>query len=187
MVENLYWYRVRSRRQVRNLSPFTTVLSACRDVSGAATAGGAWLQTGGNAAGSASGGGGGGGGDPGEGVVQVEALALSYGKDDGSLYRAAVVRHASSFLDLATSSHGAAAAAVRDAGVHVAVDLQGHTLGGRLEIIARRVAPIQVNYLIFPGTSGAPWAGPTRVSGPWQSSGPRRSRPRRQAPAVEVA
>lgn len=33
--------------------------------------------------------------------------------------------------------------------------MQGFTLGGRPELTARRLSPIQVNYLIFPGTSGA--------------------------------
>jgi len=33
--------------------------------------------------------------------------------------------------------------------------MQGFTLGGRPELTARLLSPIQVNYLIFPGTSGA--------------------------------
>jgi protein O-GlcNAc transferase len=35
--------------------------------------------------------------------------------------------------------------------------IQGHTRGGRPEILMRRIAPVQVAYLIYPGTSGAPW------------------------------
>ncbi len=38
----------------------------------------------------------------------------------------------------------------------VAVDLTGHTDGSRMELLAARIAPIQVNYLC-PGTSGAPY------------------------------
>jgi predicted O-linked N-acetylglucosamine transferase (SPINDLY family) len=37
----------------------------------------------------------------------------------------------------------------------IAVDLAGHTGGARTGIFARRAAPIQVNYLGFPGTMGA--------------------------------
>ena len=37
----------------------------------------------------------------------------------------------------------------------IAVDLAGHTQGARTGIFARRAAPVQVNYLGFPGTMGA--------------------------------
>jgi len=39
--------------------------------------------------------------------------------------------------------------------VHVLIDLQGPTYGGRPEIAAMRPAPVVALYLIFPGTSGA--------------------------------
>jgi protein O-GlcNAc transferase len=37
------------------------------------------------------------------------------------------------------------------------VDLMGHTHGQRMAIFAHRPAPVQVNYLGYPGTSGAPY------------------------------
>ena len=40
-------------------------------------------------------------------------------------------------------------------GVDIAVNLNGHTLGARTAVFALRAAPIQVNYLGFPGTMGA--------------------------------
>jgi len=61
----------------------------------------------------------------------------------------------SRFLELSGDGHDEAALRVRSAAPHVLIDMQGFTLGGRPEISARKVAPIQVNYLIFPGTSGA--------------------------------
>jgi len=42
-----------------------------------------------------------------------------------------------------------------DQGIDIAVDLNGHTSGGRVELFANRIAPIQVNYLGYPGTMGA--------------------------------
>jgi predicted O-linked N-acetylglucosamine transferase (SPINDLY family) len=39
--------------------------------------------------------------------------------------------------------------------VDIAVDLSGHTLGQRTGILARRAAPVQVNYLGLPATMGA--------------------------------
>lgn len=37
-----------------------------------------------------------------------------------------------------------AAAMIRDIGLHVLVDLNGYTSGGRLSLLALRVAPVQV-------------------------------------------
>lgn len=47
-------------------------------------------------------------------------------------------------MELAELGYTAAVQACRDEGMHIVVDLQGHTMGGRTEIAARRVAPIQV-------------------------------------------
>jgi predicted O-linked N-acetylglucosamine transferase (SPINDLY family) len=38
----------------------------------------------------------------------------------------------------------------------IVYDLQGFTFKGRPELVAARLAPIQVNFLVFPGTSGSP-------------------------------
>ena len=39
--------------------------------------------------------------------------------------------------------------------IDIAVDLNGHTAGARTGIFAYRPAPVQVNYLVYPGTIGA--------------------------------
>jgi protein O-GlcNAc transferase len=44
---------------------------------------------------------------------------------------------------------------IRGLQIDVLVDLNGFTGGGRTGIFARRCAPIQINYLGYPGTSGA--------------------------------
>ena len=43
----------------------------------------------------------------------------------------------------------------RTLGIDIAVDLAGHTQGARTGVFARRVAPIQINYLGYPGSMGA--------------------------------
>lgn len=41
--------------------------------------------------------------------------------------------------------------------IDIAIDLSGYTKGSRSEVFARRAAPIQVNYLGYPGTMAAPF------------------------------
>ena len=87
----------------------------------------------------------------------LEAVAaLGYGKDDHSDYRDAIAADADAFInDLALLGHVDAVVASRDFGAQIVVDLQGHTLGTRMELCMARVAPVQLAYLIYPGTSGA--------------------------------
>jgi protein O-GlcNAc transferase len=59
------------------------------------------------------------------------------------------------FIEVRGMSDRAAADLLRDLEVDIAVDLMGFTGGARLGIFALRPAPIQVNYLGFPGTMGA--------------------------------
>ncbi|QWD05861.1 tetratricopeptide repeat protein [Polynucleobacter paneuropaeus] len=46
---------------------------------------------------------------------------------------------------------------VRDLEIDIAIDLGGHTQFARSGVFACRAAPIQVNYLGYPGTMGAPY------------------------------
>jgi predicted O-linked N-acetylglucosamine transferase (SPINDLY family) len=41
--------------------------------------------------------------------------------------------------------------------IDIAVDLNGHALGGRPAVLSFRPAPVQVNYLGFPGSMGVPF------------------------------
>jgi protein O-GlcNAc transferase len=47
-----------------------------------------------------------------------------------------------------------AAALIREDSIDILVDLAGHTARNRMQIFARRVAPIQVTYLGYPNTTG---------------------------------
>ena len=58
-------------------------------------------------------------------------------------------------IDLVGHSDRSAAQLSRAMGIDIAVDLGGHTVDSRTGIFAHRCAPVQVNYLGFPGTLGA--------------------------------
>ncbi|HEY4446284.1 MAG TPA: tetratricopeptide repeat protein [Steroidobacteraceae bacterium] len=61
------------------------------------------------------------------------------------------------FLDVSSMSDEQIVARMRALDVDIAIDLSGYTGAGRTGIFARRAAPVQVNYLGFPATMGAPW------------------------------
>ncbi len=58
-------------------------------------------------------------------------------------------------LDLRGLSNQQAAQLARDLKIDIAVDLNGHTAHNRTGIFALRAAPVQINYLGYPGASGA--------------------------------
>ena len=59
------------------------------------------------------------------------------------------------FFSVAARTDADIAALMREQEIDIAVDLMGHTLDARPMIFAHRAAPVQVNWLGYPGTSGA--------------------------------
>jgi protein O-GlcNAc transferase len=88
---------------------------------------------------------------------RFEVVALSYGPHDASPMRKRLEAAFDRFVDARAQGDAEAARALRDMEIDIAVDLKGHTTGARLGILARRPAPLQVSYLGFPGTTGAPF------------------------------
>jgi protein O-GlcNAc transferase len=86
---------------------------------------------------------------------RFEVLGYSCGPDDRSPMRARLARAFDLFTDVASLSHAAAAAAIRADRADILVDLKGYTEHARTGIVALRPAPLQVNYLGYPGTMGA--------------------------------
>jgi protein O-GlcNAc transferase len=86
-----------------------------------------------------------------------EILGVSYGPDDVSTIRRRIIGSFDEFLDVTTSSDREVAATLLRREVDILVDLKGYTAWARTEILAHRPAPIQVSYLGYPGTMGAPF------------------------------
>ena len=88
---------------------------------------------------------------------RFEVVAISHTGPSEDSHRKRIEARVDRFLDITAMNHDEAARAIASAGIDVVVDLKGHTRGNRLAILARRPAPLQITYLGFPGTTGAPW------------------------------
>ena len=86
---------------------------------------------------------------------RFEVTGVSFGADDGSELRARIERGFDRFIDARTRSDAEVAATLRDLGIDIAVDMSGYMNLARPGILALRPAPIQVNFLGYPGTLGA--------------------------------
>ncbi|WP_372381266.1 tetratricopeptide repeat protein [Xanthomonas sp. NCPPB 1754] len=86
--------------------------------------------------------------------LHVQLFATS--PDDGSDIRARLAQ-ATRMHEVTALGHLATAQHIRDQGIDLLFDLRGWGGGGRPEVFALRPAPVQLNWLAYPGTSGAPW------------------------------
>ncbi len=86
---------------------------------------------------------------------RFKVVTLALEPDDGSDYRRFVRQHSDAFLELGPMDTLDAAEAIMAAGVDILVDINVHTRGNRLALTALRPAPVTVNWLGLPGTSGA--------------------------------
>lgn len=89
---------------------------------------------------------------------KVEIFCYALSPNDGTKFRAKVEKEADHFIDLsAIPCNGKAADRIYSDRIHILVNMNGYTKGARNEIFALRPAPIQVMWLGYPGTSGAPY------------------------------
>jgi predicted O-linked N-acetylglucosamine transferase (SPINDLY family) len=88
---------------------------------------------------------------------RFEVTAISLGSDDNSAIRRRVMNAVEHFVDARAFSDERIASLVRSSEADIAVDLMGFTKASRTLVFSARPAPIQVNYLGFAGTMGAPY------------------------------
>lgn len=89
------------------------------------------------------------------GTLELHLFALT--GDDGSPIRQRLQQAANTLHDVSTQPHQIIARRIREAGIDVLFDLRGWGGGGTPQVLAMRPAPVQINWLAYPGTSGAPW------------------------------
>jgi predicted O-linked N-acetylglucosamine transferase (SPINDLY family) len=86
--------------------------------------------------------------------AKFETIGISFGSNRGDMH-SRVARAFDRFFDIRAKGDAEAADLIRSMEADIAVDLMGFTEHCRTGILAHRPAPVQVNYLGFPGTMGA--------------------------------
>ena len=86
---------------------------------------------------------------------RFNVTAISIGPIDTSEMRQRLKNSFDEFIDARTFSDDEIASQLNGSEIDILVDLKGFTQDARTGIFARRPAPIQVNYLGYPGTMGA--------------------------------
>ena len=86
---------------------------------------------------------------------RFEVSAISLGPNDRSAMRTRLEAGFEHFHDVQGLTDQDVARLLAKINTDIAIDLNGHTQGARLDILAFRPAPVQVSYLGFPGTTGA--------------------------------
>jgi predicted O-linked N-acetylglucosamine transferase (SPINDLY family) len=89
---------------------------------------------------------------------RFETTAVSWGGDDGSPMRTRLLHAFERVVDADNQSdHRRGPILAREWKIDVAVDLMGYTGECRPGIFAARFAPVQINFLGYPGTMAAPY------------------------------
>ncbi len=86
---------------------------------------------------------------------QFETFGVSFGPEIPGETRTRLKAAFEHFFDVRGTSDRDVAKMLRELEVDIAIDLKGFTERSRTGIFAQRTAPIQVNYLGYPGTMGA--------------------------------
>jgi predicted O-linked N-acetylglucosamine transferase (SPINDLY family) len=86
---------------------------------------------------------------------KFELVGFSFGPIANDELRRRIEKSFDQFIEVGQKSDVEIAQLSRDVNIDIAVDLKGFTQDSRMGIFAYRAAPIQVNYLGYPGTTGA--------------------------------
>lgn len=88
---------------------------------------------------------------------QVEVFAYYCGPEAKDPLHANFKSTADHWVSIAELDDATAARRMIEDGIQILVDLNGYTRDARLKLVARRPAPVIVNWLGYPGTMGSPY------------------------------
>ena len=85
---------------------------------------------------------------------KFEVIAFSLASNPISEIKTRLTKSFDQFIEVSEKTDKEIAELSRSLGIDIAVDLGGHTANSRLSIFSYRAAPIQINFLGYPGTLG---------------------------------
>ncbi len=86
---------------------------------------------------------------------KFEVYTFAMNPEDGSSYRKSIKENSDHFIEIAGINSVKIAELINGYGIDILVDVMGHIQNSRPEIFAMRPAPVQINFLAYPGTTGA--------------------------------
>jgi tetratricopeptide (TPR) repeat protein len=86
---------------------------------------------------------------------KFEIIAFSFGPNLNDLYTTRLIKAFDKYLNVTNENDSEILKISAKEQIDIAIDLKGFTINHRLGIFVKRVAPIQVSYLGYPGTIGA--------------------------------
>ena len=86
---------------------------------------------------------------------QFEFYIFSYGYNKLGDYREKIKKNVNYFYDISELSDEEIITLLKKCDLEISIDLMGYTKYSRLNIFRNRLSPIQINFLGYPGTSGA--------------------------------
>ncbi len=87
--------------------------------------------------------------------ANFEVTAFAFGPESNDAILSRLAKGFDRFIDVRQKSDLEVTRLARDLAIDIAVDLNGYTAHCRTRIFALRAAPVQINYLGYPGTMGA--------------------------------
>lgn len=87
--------------------------------------------------------------------AKFEVVGISYGPNERTPMRQRMESAFDKFVDVSHLSTAQIANTMKQLELEIAIDLQGFNQHNRMEIFAKRAAPVQILYLGWPGTSGS--------------------------------
>jgi predicted O-linked N-acetylglucosamine transferase (SPINDLY family) len=85
---------------------------------------------------------------------EFELIGFNFSKNPDDSFTKEIKKNCDKFIDARALSDEDIVNLTKQLKIDVAIDLNGHTLNSRPDIFRHRAAPIQINYLGYPGTIG---------------------------------
>ena len=86
---------------------------------------------------------------------EFEIIGFSLIQNKSDEIKERIIKSFDTFIDVSTKSEKEIAEISRNLDIDIAVDLMGYTKSNRFEIFIEKCAPIQINFLGYPGTLGS--------------------------------